>query len=168
MTVLLLAGVGVLIGLLIDAHATGTRTVAVERAEDELQAEDLGTAEWMLTLAENRATEAEAVADGAVAYAEEAEAAQDEAELAAAATDEDLDEFLRLVRGSNYAFLAVPDASLVELGEVTCDYLDTFGNSDPTLARVVGVGVASGMSSRQAAEVTSAAVVVLCPQHKLE
>lgn len=165
---LLLVGVAVLTALLINAHSTAADLAAAEVAEDAQQDSDVRIGEQIVADAENALAEVAAEARDAMTRADEAEAAQGQAEEATAASGADLDEFLRLLRGTNPAFSTVMDASLIELGEVSCDYLDTFGNSEQTVARIGSVSVASGMTSRQAAEVTSAAIVVLCPQHKLD
>jgi hypothetical protein len=168
MAAVLLVGAGVLTTLLLDVHAAVAVLAAAERAEDERQSEDLRTAERVRANSESRAGEAESEAAAALSWAQETEAASRQAAQVAAPSTADFQEFLRLLHDTNPTFTTVPDASLVELGEITCDYLDTFGNSEPTVARIVSVGVASGMTSREAAEVTSAAMVLLCPQHKLD
>ncbi|MGY1780352.1 DUF732 domain-containing protein [Geodermatophilus sp. SYSU D01036] len=167
-TVVLVAGVGVLTALLIDSSSTAADVAAAESAEDEQQAAALRDAQRGVDDLEVRATDAEAAAAAASSSAREAEAAQDEAELAAAPSDSDHEEYLRLLRGTDPTFRTVDDATLVEIGDVTCDYLDTYGNSDQTLARIVSIGVSSGMTSRQSSEVTSAAIVSLCPEHSLD
>ena len=165
---LLLMGTGVLTALLVDARANAADRAAAERAEDERQATELGDAERGLAEAEARVVEAEAAASQAADAARAAEAAQDEAEQAAAPGADDHDEFLRLLRSTDPAFRFVAEADVIELGEITCDYFDTFGNSDQTLAQIVSIGVSSGMTSQQSAAVTSAAIVALCPQHTLD
>jgi len=166
-TVLLVA-VAVLAGLLISAHRDAADAASAEAAEDEQQAKDVAIAEQIVAESEQALAEAEAAAIDGAARADAAEARQGEAEAAAEPTDADLAQFLWLLRDSDPEFATVPDASLIDFGQVTCDYLDTFGNSDQTVARAVSIGVASGLTSRQAAAVTGAAMVVLCPQHKLD
>ncbi|SFT67428.1 Protein of unknown function [Geodermatophilus amargosae] len=164
----LLTSVGVLTALLIDSRSTAADLAAAERAEDEQQDTDLRDAQRGVDNLAVEATEAEAAAAAASTRAGEAEAARSQAEQAAAPGTSDYEEYLRLLRSTDPAFRTVDDATLVEIGDVTCDYLDTYGNSDQTRARIVSIGVSSGMTSRQSSEVTSAAIVALCPQHSLD
>ncbi|PWW23512.1 uncharacterized protein DUF732 [Geodermatophilus normandii] len=167
-TAVLVMGVGVLTALLLDSRSTASDLAAAERAEDEQQATDLRDAQRGVDNLGVEATEAEAAAAAASDRAREAEAARGQADEAAAPDTSDYDEYLRLLRSTDLAFRTVDDATLVEIGDVTCDYLDTYGNGDQTLARIVSIGVSSGMTSRQSSEVTSAAIVSLCPQHSLD
>lgn len=164
---LLATAVGALTVELINAHRTADEVAAAERAEDQVAADERRSAELAMANSEKEATAAEAAAAESEAQAAAAEAAQEEAQAAAAPTADDTDEYLRLLRDQDPAFGTVPDTSLITLATNTCAYFDTFGSSDASAAHVVDVGVAAGMTSRQAIEVMGAALVVLCPEHQL-
>jgi hypothetical protein len=167
-TMLLVVSVAMLTASLVGAHTRAGELAAAERAEEQQQESELRTAERELANAEARLADVDAEAGGLQVLAEEAEAALEAAEQAAAPDDADLQAFLDLLRENNPAFYTVPDANLIELGQATCDYLDTFGNTDQNMAHVIDVGVASGIPARLSIEVTASATVVLCPHHKLD
>lgn len=165
---LLVIAVGVLTGLYLSGRSEAADVAAAEAVEDEQEAEDVAIGEAIVGDAEDGLADLEAEAASAEVRADEAEAALSEAEESASATDGDVTEFLRLLRVADSAFVVVPDGDLVEFGQVTCDYLDTFGNSDETIAELGSLGIDSGLTAGQTAAVTSAAIVELCPRHALD
>lgn len=164
----LLMAVIFLTASLFGVRSAAEERAAAERVEAEQQAGELRDAQGALTDAERRLADAEAEADSLLALAAEAEAARAGAEEAAVPADTVLEEFLVLLRESDPAFSTVPDSDLIELGQSTCDHLDTFGNSEENFARLIDIGVASGIPADLSMQVTASAVVILCPQHKLD
>jgi hypothetical protein len=165
---LLLMVVGVLGALVVDARSTAADLAAAEAAEDEQQADALSDAEQQLAGARDELTAAEAAAAEALAAAAQAESLQQDAELAAAPSDAAQEEFLQLLRDSDSVFWTATDDELVDLGTLTCQYLGEFGNGDEAVAELGGIYLQFGLSSGQAAMLTSASIVVFCPQHTLE
>ena len=165
---LLVVGVGVLGALVVDARSTADDLAATEAAEDDQQASALSEAEQQLTDAQAELTAAESAATEALAAAEQAEAAQRDAEQAAAPDEAAMEEFLRLLRDSDSVFYTATDDELVDIGTLTCQYLGEFGNGDEAVAELGGIYVQFGLTSTQAAQLTSAAIVVFCPQHSLD
>jgi hypothetical protein len=164
---LLLVAVGVLGALVLDARSTAEDLAATEAAEDERHAAALSDAEQQLAAARDELTAAEAAAAEALAAAAQAESLQRDAELAAAPSEDAKEEFLGLLRDSDPVFWTATDAELVDLGTLTCQYFGEFGNGDETVAELGGIYIQFGLSSTQAAMLTSASIVVFCPQHNL-
>jgi Tfp pilus assembly protein PilX len=165
---LLLVGGGVLGALLLDERSSATEVAAAEAAEDNRQAAALRDAERQVTDAEQRLTAAESAAAEAEVAAEAAEVAQGEAEQAAAPDQESIEEFLWLLRDSDTVFWSATDDELVEIGTLSCQYFDEYGNNDEAIAELGAIAIAHGLTSHQAAQLTSAAIVVFCPQHSLD
>jgi Tfp pilus assembly protein PilX len=165
---LLLVGVVVLAFLLLDERSTAADKAAAEAAEDRRQAAALREAEQLVTDGGQQLAAAEAAATEALARAEMAEAAQVEAEQSAAPDAESIEEFLRLLRDSDSVFWTATDDELVEIGTVSCQYFDEYGNGDAAVAELGAIAVDFGLTSRQSAQLTSAAIVVFCPQHSLD
>ncbi|WP_051684263.1 DUF732 domain-containing protein [Blastococcus sp. URHD0036] len=164
----LLMLVCVLGALVLDARSTADDRAAREAAEDDEQAAALSGAEQELADARGQLTAAEAGAADALAAAEQAESLQQVAEQAAAPSAEAQEEFLDLLRDDDPVFWTATDDELVDLGTLTCQYFGEFGNGDEVVAELGSIYISFGLSSSQAAMLTSASIVVFCPQHSLE
>ncbi|MGY1813301.1 DUF732 domain-containing protein [Blastococcus sp. SYSU D00820] len=168
LTVLLVAGVGVLGWLVLDARSSARDAAAAEAVEDGEQAAALAAAEERIAGTEAELADAEAAADDAEARADEAEAAAGVAEQAAAPSEDAIEEYLWLLRDGDTVFWGATDDELVEIGLQSCRYMDVHGNGDAAVAELGEIVVEFGLTSFQSAQLTSAAIVMFCPQHSLD
>ena len=77
------------------------------------------------------------------------------------------DTYLAYLRTGDPAFASVPDASLINIGHITCEYFAQNGNGDASVVHVMDNGTSHGLTAAQTAAVIASAIESYCPQYKV-
>lgn len=166
--VLLVAVAGLTAGLVGANGRASTAAVALAAAKSSAAAaassaqESLTAAQAAQQSAEERASTAEAAASSAQKEAQAAQALAPSPSSPAAD-----DSYLTLLRTGDPAFASVPDATLINIGKITCQYFDQNGPGTASVIHLMDNAVSHGLTSHEGAAVIAAATDTYCSQYKI-
>jgi hypothetical protein len=163
--VVLLATVGGLTAGLVGANGRANTAAAELKAERSSALASAPAAQESLSAAQEAQQSAESRASTAEGAASSAESAAQAAQAPSSGAADD--NYLALLRSNDPAFASVPDASLINIGQITYQYFAQFGNGDAAIVHVVDNATSNGLTAQQAAAVISSAIESYCPQYKV-